>query len=110
MNDRDKPLVWLHGEVQSPPFSVHARIRAGELLRRLQRGEKLEFPYSRPMPGVGPRCNELRVRDAGHNWRIIYRIDKDAVIIVAVFAKKTAQTPNRIMTECRRRIGNYDAL
>ena len=29
----DKPLVWLHGEVRSPPFSVGARIEAGLLLR-----------------------------------------------------------------------------
>jgi len=28
----DKPLVWLHGEVKSPPFSSDARIEAGYLL------------------------------------------------------------------------------
>ncbi|HET7699063.1 MAG TPA: hypothetical protein VFK57_25315 [Vicinamibacterales bacterium] len=37
----DKPLVWLHGEVRTPPFSTEARIEAGTLLRRLQRGERL---------------------------------------------------------------------
>ncbi len=31
----DKPLVWLHGEVKTPPFSVVARIETGLLLRRL---------------------------------------------------------------------------
>jgi hypothetical protein len=29
-----KPLVWLHGEVKTPPFSKSARIEAGFLLRR----------------------------------------------------------------------------
>lgn len=38
-----KPLVWLQGEIKTPPFSYEARIEAGVLLRRLQRGESLEF-------------------------------------------------------------------
>jgi len=31
----DKPLVWLHGEIKTPPFSRAARIEAGYLLRLL---------------------------------------------------------------------------
>jgi hypothetical protein len=46
MSPDDKPLVWLHGEVKTPPFSADARIEAGVLLRRLQRGEKLSLPHS----------------------------------------------------------------
>jgi len=40
----DRPVVWLRGEVKSPPFSKEARIEAGFLLRRLQRGEVLGLP------------------------------------------------------------------
>ena len=50
MDDRDKSLVWLYGEIKTPPFSDNARIEAGFLLRRLQRGDKLSMPQSRPMP------------------------------------------------------------
>jgi hypothetical protein len=46
----DKPLVWLHGEIKTPPFSRAARIEAGFLLRRLQRGEQITMPASRAMP------------------------------------------------------------
>lgn len=60
---RDKPLVWLHGELKTPPFSAMARIEAGYLLRLLQKGEKLSLPHSRPMPGIGARCHELRIVD-----------------------------------------------
>ncbi len=60
----EKPLVWLKGEVKSPPLSSAARIAAGVLLRRLQRGETLSMPHSRPMRSVGPRCHELRFDDA----------------------------------------------
>ena len=81
----DKPLVWLHGEIKTPPFSKTARIEAGFLLRRLQIGEKLGLPWSRPMPSIGNRCHELRINDENLNWRIIYRIDADAIIILDVF-------------------------
>ena len=77
MSTRDKPLVWLHGELKTPPFSAEARIEAGYLLRLLQKGEKLSLPHSRPMPSIGARCHELRIVDETKNWRIIYRIDVD---------------------------------
>jgi phage-related protein len=82
-------LAWLHGRIRTPPFPKNARIEAGLLLRRLQHGEKLGLPRSRPIPAIGSRCYELRIRDADSTWRIIYRLDRDAVVIAAVFAKKT---------------------
>ena len=103
-----KPLVWLHGEIRTPPFSRSARLEAGTLLRRLQDGELLGMPHSRPMPSVGPRCHEMRVRDEDQNWRIIYRIDTDVIVIVAVFAKDTRQTPKRVIDTCQRRLRAYD--
>jgi hypothetical protein len=63
MAPRDKPLVWLRGEIKSPPFSAAARVEAGMLLRRVQGGESLGMPHARPMPTIGARCYELRVRD-----------------------------------------------
>jgi phage-related protein len=106
----DKPVVWLHGEVKTPPFSATARIEAGVLLRRLQRGESLSLPHSRPMPVLGRRCHELRIVDAGATWRIVYRVDADAVIVAEVFSKKTRATPKAILATCRRRFRAYDAV
>lgn len=108
MGPADKPLVWLHGEIKTPPFSGKARIEAGFLLRRLQRGESLGMPHSRPMPSIGRRCHELRVVDAGAAWRIVYRIDEDAIVIAEVFAKKTAKTPDHVIAVCARRLKEYD--
>ena len=42
-----KPLVWLHGEIRTPPLSRQARLDAGMLLRRLQRGEEVGMPQDR---------------------------------------------------------------
>jgi phage-related protein len=108
MHTSDKPLVWLRGEVKTPPLSQAARIEAGVLLRRLQRGESLRMPHSRPMPVIGRRCHELRISDAGATWRIVYRVDPDAVIIADVFSKKTAATPAAVIAACKRRLREYD--
>jgi len=104
----DKPLLWLHGEVKTPPFSQEGRVEAGTLLRRLQQREKLSLPHSRPMPVIGPRCHELRIPDQGVTWRIIYRVDSDAVIVADVFAKKTLATPQQVIDVCRKRLRDYD--
>ena len=106
----DKPLVWLKGEIKTPPFSKDARIEAGVLLRRLQPGVKLGMPESRAMPTIGRRCHELRVEDENRTWRIVYRIDDDAVLVLEVFQKKTQQTPRRVVDDCRRRLRQYDSL
>ncbi len=62
------------------------------------------------MPSVGPRCHELRVTDRGQSWRIVYRIDDDAIVIAEVFSKKTRRTPNDVTDTCQRRLKAYDAL
>jgi phage-related protein len=103
-----KLVGWLHGEIKTPPLSKSARIEAGMLLARLQNGELLGMPHSRPMPSIGPGCYELRVCDENANWRIIYRIDSDTILIVDVFAKTTRQTPPHIIKACRARLATYD--
>lgn len=80
-----KPLIWLQGETQTPPFTPEGRQEAGMLLRLLQEGVGLRMPQSEPLPDVGRRCGALRVRDADHNWRIMYRIDSDAILVLEVY-------------------------
>lgn len=110
MTSTQKPLVWLHGEVRSPPFSAEARLEAGLLLRQLQEGVKLGLPHSRPMPAIGPRFHELRVQDREATWRLVYRLDPDAVVVAEVFCKKTRATPRAVIENCRRRLKLYDLI
>lgn len=107
MSKIDKPLVWLHGHVKTPPFSAAARVEAGTLPRRLQTGERLALPYSRPMPGIDAACHELRVVDRDVTWRVIYCLDPEAVVILDVFAKKTGTTPKSTMATCQQRLAMY---
>jgi phage-related protein len=105
----DKPLVWLEGEVKAPPFTAEGRQEAGMLLRQLQRGEHLGMPQAELLPTVGARCGALRVRDAGHNWRIMYRVDVDAIVVLDVYAKKTPKIPDEVIHRCQSRLKRYDA-
>lgn len=72
-----KPLVWLHGEVKSPPFSAKARAEAGYLLRLLQEDERLSLSQSRPMPTI------------------------------EVFQKKSRATPKQVVEVAKKRLKRY---
>ena len=75
----------------------------------LQEGERLGMPHAEALPDVGPRCGALRVRDAGHNWRIMVRIDSDAVLVLEVYPKKTRKIPDEVIARCKQRLKQYDA-
>ena len=108
METAKRPIGWLHGEIKTPPFSRQARIEAGYLLRLLQMGKKLSLPQSRPMPDIGRRCHELRVLDETRTWRIVYRIDSNAILVVEIFDKKTQKTPKEVIRNCQQRLRMYD--
>lgn len=105
----DKPLAWLAGEIKTPPLSSEARVEVGVLLRRLQRGEVLSMPESRPMPAIGPRCHELRIDDVEHKreWRVMYYVGRHAIAILDVFQKTTRATPQPVVAACRRRLAEF---
>jgi phage-related protein len=106
----DKPLRWMLGTLQTPPVGRAARVEAGVLLRRIQRGELVEMPDSRPMASIGKGVHELRVddRETRKAWRIVYRIDPGAILVVHWFEKRTRTTPKRVIDLCRKRLGDYD--
>lgn len=57
---------------------------------------------------IGRRCHELRINDEDKTWRIVYRIDEDAIVIADVFAKKTQSTPKRALENAKARLRKYD--
>ena len=87
---------------------LKARLEAGFLLRKLQKGQKLEMPHSRPMPAIGERCHELRIVDVDRTWRIIYRVDPDSIVIADVFSKKSRTTPKSVIDRSKNRLREYD--
>ena len=57
---------------------------------------------------IEAHCHELRVNDSTGNWRLIYRIDSDAIVIAEVFSKRTRATPKAVVDVCKRRLKEYD--
>jgi phage-related protein len=109
-NSNIKHLIWLPAEIKTPPFYRSVRIEVGFLLQQLLNGELPTLPMSKPMSSIGDFCHELRVNDLNNNknWRVIYRIDDDAIIILEVFAKTTKKTPDNIIDRCQKRLRSYD--
>ena len=104
-----KQAVFLHGEIKTPPFSEEARREAGFLIGELQDGRQVKYPQAEPLATtLGPRCGALRVRDDRHSWRIMYRVDAEAVLIVEVYAKKTKKIPDEVIARCKKRLQRYD--
>lgn len=68
------------------------------------------MPQAEPLPEVGRGCGALRIRDAQHNWRIMYRIDSDAVLILEVYSKKTQRIPDEVIRRCKQRIKQYESV
>ena len=105
-----KPLVWVAGEIKTPPFTAAARKEAGDLLSDIQDGESFGMPLSRPMPSAGRGVHELRVNDEAKSFRIFYRADEDSVVIFGVFEKRAQKTPKQAIDLVKRRIKAYDAM
>lgn len=97
-------LVPLH----SPPLPEKVRRDAGHHLNRVQRGEFLAMPISRPMPSIGPGVHELRLSDRSGDWRIVYRIDEAAILVVDAFRKTTRRTELEAIRRSQARLAAYD--
>jgi phage-related protein len=73
-------------------FPLEARRSAGYQLDRVQNG--LEPDDWKPMPTVGRGVREIRIRDPGGAFRVIYVATLgEAVYVLHCFQKKTEKTP-----------------
>jgi phage-related protein len=75
-------------------FPDEARARLGRELFRLQMGDMLQMPSSRPMPSVAAGVAELRVRDENGIYRAFYyTASARGILVFHAFIKKTQLTP-----------------
>ena len=74
------------------------------LLQLLAEGESLGMPTSRPMPQIALGVHELRIRDAGGNWRVFYFTKTEDLLVIHAFQKKTQKTPKREIDSARARL------
>jgi len=97
----------LHGEIRSPTVLDGRESRAGELLRAVAAPRDPYVAATRALCHRRPGCHELRIVDVRVSWRIVYHVRLDAVVILAVFAKKTRRTPLRQIEASRDRLRRY---
>jgi phage-related protein len=89
--ERLKPIEWIGSSLDDlRAFPEEARYEAGYQLDKVQRGE--EPSDWKPMRGVGPGVNEIRVR-TGREHRVFYVARfKEAVFVLHAFEKKSQKT------------------
>ncbi len=110
MNPQEKPLFRFNGvEIGTPPMGAEARREAGFLFGLLQSGEVLGMPQARPLFDVAPHLYELRIREAGKNWRIFYRADADRILLVHQVNKTTRTLSDQDKNLIKERLSAYDA-
>jgi phage-related protein len=97
-----KPLNFVGSSLDDlRNFPDEARRAAGFELRAVQSG--LEPSDWKPMQGIGPGVNEIRIRVLGE-WRIIYVAKfRDAVYVLHAFQKKTRKTSQHDIELARQR-------
>src|ERR1043165_5712682 len=90
-----KPVVFIGSSLTDlRAFPDRSRHNAGFQLERVQRG--LDPDDWKPMQTVGAGVREIRVRDAGGAFRVIYTATfAEAVYVLHAFAKKTQRTAQR---------------
>lgn len=68
-------------------------MRLGRGLYRLQAGEQIGMPNSRPMPGVAAGVSELRVKGEDGAYRVFYyTASARGVLVFHAFVKKSQRT------------------
>ena len=72
---------------------------------RLNQGEILSTPISKNLSNVRKGLHELRFRDRGGAYRVIYYIKKkDAIYVLHGFKKKTQKTPQKELRTALKRL------
>jgi len=108
MAESRRPLVWLHGEVKTPPFSAAARLETGVVLRRLQRGDAIGLPHVRPMPVLGARCAEIRNLRCDRNMAHPVSPGPGCSCHRRGVCEKDASNPKSILDTAKDRFRQYD--
>lgn len=90
-------------ELEDLPEEVRGDL--ADALARLEEGQNLSMPLSRPMPSVGKNVHELRLRDRAGAYRVFYFIKiKHEIVLLYAFKKKAQQTPFHVIETVRKRL------
>ena len=105
-----KRIVFLGDALdQVRSFPEGARKEAGVQLHKVQQG--LEPSDWKPMGTVGSGVREIRIREDGGAFRILYVTQlADAVVVLHAFEKKAQKTPKRDLNLADSRLRTFTAM
>ena len=90
-------------EIQRFPGGVRGDL--ADALARLDAGQSLAMPLSRPMPIIGNSVHELRLKDRSGVYSVFYVLPGGGVVYVLhAFLKKTQATPKKNLDLARKRL------
>ena len=93
-----KELKWTGSNLKDlTAFPDSARQEAGYQLHRVQFGME---PYDwRPFKTIGPGVREIRIKEAGGFYRLVYVAKfEEAIYVLHAFQKKTRKTARKDIT------------
>jgi len=101
-----KKVVWnKHSLSFVRGLSVELKKEIGFLLNKLQLGEILKEPNSKPMKFIHPKGFELRIKDSSNAIRVIYVLfEKEIILIPHAFRKKSRSTPLKEIKLAKQRL------
>ena len=76
---------------------------AGRQIGRVQKGdEPIDW---KPFPSIGPNAREIRIRESGGAYRVIYQATLgEIVLVISAFEKKSQKTPKHEIEKARKRL------
>jgi phage-related protein len=87
-------------------FPDEARREAGFQIRRVEQG--LEPNDWKPFPSIGPGVREIRIRERGGAFRVIYHATlPEVVLVLNAFHKNAQKTPQHEIDKARARLMAY---
>lgn len=87
-------------------FSRQVKLKFKSAFEKLENDGRLTEPYGKKLTGV-KGLFEIRIKHRGQ-WRAVYAyVDKNDVVVLTAFAKKTQQTPINVISKARRRLLKY---
>jgi len=97
-----KILKGCERELESVPEGLREAL--ADAVARLEAGQMLSLPLSRPMPGIGKGVHELRLKDRSGVYRIVYALRGGEVYLLHAFKKTTQQTPHKSIALAKKRL------
>jgi phage-related protein len=89
-------------------WPIEVRKDLGAILTKLQKGETVGYPDTKPMSVVAKGVFEIRLKDASGIFRAFYLIKTEhGIVVFHSFKKKSQKTPKHEIETARSRLHTY---